>query len=249
MRRHGSAVSVRRLAARAPPKAIDGHALHSPVRARPSVIEGAYCPSPDERSQPPRTPQPVNRSHNTAVNRDRWRRYGAFVASVAERARHGASYNPLSERTIPRNRRRRGRPAFAPCLRWSPRVPGRRGPRRVRARHLLLRRQRRGAHPPRRSGRLPRTPAGSTGLALDGYGLRDQLLARPTRTASYPVSVRQVAVLLHASFRHRLAGMPLRFANPSPPSGWIEDFHFPATEHAGHTTEPRSAAGRHARRQ
>ena len=42
----------------------------------------------------------MNRSHNTAVNRDRWRRYGAFVASVAERARHGASYNPLSERTI-----------------------------------------------------------------------------------------------------------------------------------------------------
>ena len=54
----------------------------------------------DERSQPPRTYRPVNRSHNTAVNRDRWRRYGAFVASVAERARHGASYNPLSERTI-----------------------------------------------------------------------------------------------------------------------------------------------------
>ena len=42
----------------------------------------------------------MNRSHNTAGNRDRWRRYGAFVASVAERARHGASYNPLSERTI-----------------------------------------------------------------------------------------------------------------------------------------------------
>ena len=63
--------------------------------------------------------------------------------------------------------------------------------------------------------------------------------ARPTKPASYPVSVRQVAVLLHASFRHHLAGMPLRFANPSPPSGWIEDFHFPATEHAGHTTRSR----------
>ena len=102
---------------------------------------------------------------------------------------------------------------------------------------------------PGKLGRLPRTPAGSTGLTLDGYGLRDQLLARPTKPASYPVSVRQVAVLLHASFRHHLAGMPLRFANPSPPSGWIEDFHFPATEHAGHTTEPRSAAGCRARRQ
>ena len=42
----------------------------------------------------------MNCSHNTAVYRDRWRRYGAFVVSVAERARHGASYNPLSERTI-----------------------------------------------------------------------------------------------------------------------------------------------------
>ena len=76
-------------------------------------------------------------------------------------------------------------------------------------------------------------------LGLDGYGLRDPLPARPTKPASYPVSVRQVAVLLHASFRHHLAGMPLRFANPSPPSGWIEDFHFPATEHAGHTTRSR----------
>ena len=42
----------------------------------------------------------MNRSHTTAAQRDRWRRYGAFAASVAERARHGASYNPLSERTI-----------------------------------------------------------------------------------------------------------------------------------------------------
>ena len=48
----------------------------------------------------PRTSRPVNRSHNPAVNRDRWRRYGAFAASIAEHALHGASYNPLSERTI-----------------------------------------------------------------------------------------------------------------------------------------------------
>jgi len=31
--------------------------------------------------------------------------------------------------------------------------------------------------------------------------------------------------LLHASFRPRLTATPLRFANPSPPSGWVEDFH------------------------
>ena len=53
-----------------------------------------------------------------------------------------------------------------------------------------------------------------------------------------PISVRQVAVLLHASFRPRLAATPLRFANPSPPSGWVEDFHLQAVEHARHTTKP-----------
>src|SRR6516162_6245788 len=31
---------------------------------------------------------------------------------------------------------------------------------------------------------------------------------------------------------------PLCFANPSPPSGWIGDFHPQAIEHAGHTTRP-----------
>ncbi|HMH96651.1 MAG TPA: hypothetical protein VK577_08750, partial [Bradyrhizobium sp.] len=28
---------------------------------------------------------------------------------------------------------------------------------------------------------------------------------------------------------------PLRFANPSPLSGWIEDFHLQAADHARHT--------------
>src|ERR1700738_5653595 len=31
-----------------------------------------------------------------------------------------------------------------------------------------------------------------------------------------------------------------RFTNPSPPSGWVEDFHFRAIEHARHTTKPLS---------
>ena len=72
-------------------------------------------------------------------------------------------------------------------------------------------------------------------MALDGYGLRDLLLTRPTITASYLVPVRRVAALLHASFRPRLTTTPLRFANPSPPSGWVEDFHLQAAEHARHT--------------
>ena len=100
---------------------------------------------------------------------------------------------------------------------------------------------------PGKFDRLPRTPAGSTALALDGCGLRDSLPARPAREASYPISVRQVAVLLHTSFRHRLAVMPLCFAKPSPPSGWLGDLHPQAIEHARHATNPlaRESRGAH----
>jgi hypothetical protein len=59
-------------------------------------------------------------------------------------------------------------------------------------------------------------------------------LVRPGRPR-YPVLVHRAAVLLRASFRPRLATTPLRFANPSPPSGWIEDFHLQAVVHARHT--------------
>ena len=53
----------------------------------------------------------------------------------------------------------------------------------------------------------------------------------------YPVLVHRAAALLRASFRPRLATTPLRFANPSPSSGWIEDFHLQAVVHARHTTK------------
>ena len=82
--------------------------------------------------------------------------------------------------------------------------------------------------------RLRRTPAGFTAAALDGYGLRGQLPARPVAPASYPVLVHRAASSLCASFRRRLAATPLRFACPSPPSGWAEDFHLQAVEHARH---------------
>src|SRR5882724_7930461 len=62
--------------------------------------------------------------------------------------------------------------------------------------------------------------------------------------ASYPVLVHRVAPLLRASFRPRLAAAPLRFANPSPPSGWVEDLHLLAVEHARHTTGPASLFAR-----
>ena len=68
-------------------------------------------------------------------------------------------------------------------------------------------------------------------------------LVQPGRPR-YPVLVHQAAALLRASFRPRLAAAPLRFANPSPPSGWIEDFHLQAVDHARNTTKkPRMMPG------
>src|SRR3981081_2743257 len=61
-------------------------------------------------------------------------------------------------------------------------------------------------------------------------------LVQPGRPR-YPVLVHQAAALLRASFRPRLAAAPLRFANPSPPSGWIEAFHLQALDHARHTSK------------
>src|ERR1700704_5855791 len=68
-------------------------------------------------------------------------------------------------------------------------------------------------------------------------------LVQPGRPR-YPVLVHQAAALLRASFRPRLAAAPLRFANPSPPSGWIEDFHLQALDHARHTRKAPHEAGR-----
>ncbi len=83
--------------------------------------------------------------------------------------------------------------------------------------------------------RLQRAAAEFTTSALDGCGLRDHLPARPAPYASYPVLVHRLASLLYASFRPRLTTTPLRFAIPSPPSGWIRDLHPPTVEHARHT--------------
>jgi hypothetical protein len=80
-------------------------------------------------------------------------------------------------------------------------------------------------------------PPEFTTSALDGYGLRCQLPARPALYASNPVLVHRLVRLLHASFRPRLATTPLRFAMTSPPSGCQGDFHPRAVEHARHTTK------------
>src|SRR6266567_9263420 len=67
------------------------------------------------------------------------------------------------------------------------------------------------------------------------------LLVRSGRPL-YPVLVHRAAALFHASFRRSLTAAPLRFANPSPPSGWIEDFHLQAVDHARHTTNAPAGA-------
>ena len=79
------------------------------------------------------------------------------------------------------------------------------------------------------------TPAEFTALDFDGYGLCCLMPTRPARTASYPVSVRQVTALLHASLEPCLTAALLRFANTSPPSGCVEDFHLQVIKHARHT--------------
>src|SRR5271157_4735124 len=55
------------------------------------------------------------------------------------------------------------------------------------------------------------------------------------RRPLHPVFVHRLAPLLHAALRPRLATTPLRFTIPSPPSGWEEDSHLQAVEHARHT--------------
>src|SRR6185436_7582373 len=67
-------------------------------------------------------------------------------------------------------------------------------------------------------------------------------LVRPGRPC-YPVFVHRAAALLHAFFRPHLAMTPLRFANPSPPSGRIEDFHLQAVVHTRHTQISPGKAG------
>lgn len=55
------------------------------------------------------------------------------------------------------------------------------------------------------------TTAGFTLQVLDGYGLCNLKLTRPTLTPQYPISVRQLVLLFHASFRRYLTITPLRF--------------------------------------
>src|SRR5437016_2657841 len=68
-----------------------------------------------------------------------------------------------------------------------------------------------------------------------GFAVSCQLARH--RRPPHPVLVHRLALLLHASFRPRLATTPLRFAMTSPPSGCQRDFHPQAVEHVRHTTK------------
>src|SRR5438552_18624312 len=81
------------------------------------------------------------------------------------------------------------------------------------------------AHPPD----IPPRPLMTVDFAIGGSLVR---AGRPR----YPIFVHRAAALLHAFFRPHLAMTPLRFANPSPSSGWTEDFHLQAVVHTRHTT-------------
>ena len=68
-------------------------------------------------------------------------------------------------------------------------------------------------------------------MDMDFAHLRS-LVRRARLRSGFCTSGRAFAI---ASFRPRLAATPLRVATPSPPSGWGEDFHLRAGEHARHT--------------
>ena len=87
---------------------------------------------------------------------------------------------------------------------------------------------------------LVEPPQSSSALPLD-FAIIGSLV-RPGRPR-YPVLVHRAAALLRAFFRPHLAMAPLRFANPSPPSGWIEDFHLQAVVRTRRTKEKPRCGG------
>jgi hypothetical protein len=83
---------------------------------------------------------------------------------------------------------------------------------------------------------LPPVPLMDVGFAITGS------LARHRRP-HHPVLVHRLALLLHASFRPRLATTPLRFAMTSPPSGCQRDFHPQAVDPVRHTRKRAAREG------
>src|SRR4030081_1819320 len=68
------------------------------------------------------------------------------------------------------------------------------------------------------------------------FAVSGPLVRRSSLVPDVCPSTRTFAVsLLQTSPR---GDSPCVVANPSPPSGWVEDFHLQATEHAQHTSKP-----------
>ena len=76
----------------------------------------------------------------------------------------------------------------------------------------------------------------SASLMEVDFAVRSPLVRRSRLITGFCPSTRTFAPrFLQTSPR---GDSPCVFANPSPPSGWVEDFHLQATEHAQHTTKP-----------
>ena len=86
---------------------------------------------------------------------------------------------------------------------------------------------------PGKLSHLPCTVAELMFRTIDGYGLRGKLpLVRHAAHIGFVHRLRFVSCFLH--FAPAIA-LELSLT-PSPPSGWAEDFHLQAAEHAQHTT-------------
>ena len=172
------------LAARAPTTAMDGHALHSPLRAHSHAIEGAYCPSPDERSQPPShvptgesQPQPRGESRSMAsLRRVRSEYRGACPPwrelQPAERAHHPEPLPRVRTAAQAQPRPPKRHPGELDSEPVRRHARGCEGPRAVLQRPALAKHNRERA--PARAGRLQhpaRRPAG-THATSQGRGAR-----------------------------------------------------------------------------
>src|SRR5437899_38064 len=74
--------------------------------------------------------------------------------------------------------------------------------------------------------------------SLMDCGLRSTLPARPTLTPYIQFLFIDSHICLTLPSDLPCGDSPCVIANPSPPSGWVEDLHLLAAEHARHTTKP-----------
>ena len=89
------------------------------------------------------------------------------------------------------------------------------------------------------------SPAGFTTPTFDGRGLREPFARSSGRVGPrYPVLVHRAAALAPRFLQTPSRAMtPSRFANPSPPSGWIEDLPPPSCRsYSAHKAKARAVS-------